>query len=94
MRALRDLEHLDEKSYTSLFKAERFLRRLEHQLRLIHGRSVTRVPESRDLLAEVAAGLGHRGEPARAVHALEKELRAHRAAVERVFDRVVPPEPA
>ncbi len=94
MRILQDLDLLDEKTYTGLFKAERFLRRLEHQLRLIHGRSVTRIPESTDLLAEIAAGLGYGGAPARAVQALVRDLRKSRGAVERIFERVVSPRAA
>ncbi len=91
MRTMRDLDLIGEKSYTLLFKAERFLRRLEHQLRLIHGRSVTRIPENRDLLAEVAAGLGYDGPPEEAVESLGRDLRANRAAAEEAFERVISP---
>ncbi|HXI02675.1 MAG TPA: DUF294 nucleotidyltransferase-like domain-containing protein, partial [Candidatus Saccharimonadales bacterium] len=92
MRHLRDMDVLDEKSYTALYRGERFLRRMEHQLRLLHGRSVTRVPGSTDRLAEVARGLDYRGPAGKAVAKMLRDLEATRRAVEDAFDSVVAPE--
>jgi glutamate-ammonia-ligase adenylyltransferase len=94
LRSLRDLDLISEGAYTNLFRGERFLRRLEHQLRLIQGRSVTRMPDRADLLAEVARGLDYGGTQENAVAALTRDLGTHRAAIERAFDHVVPSPPS
>jgi glutamate-ammonia-ligase adenylyltransferase len=87
LMALRDLDLVDADSHAALYKGHRFLRRFEHQLRLIHGRAITRVPRSGDLLAEVARGMGYTGESQTALLA---DLGRRRAEIEEAFDRIVP----
>ena len=92
LATLRQAGVLDEEAHESLFTGYRFLRALEHQLRLIHGRALTRLPESKEAVAEIAWALGYRDDgdsSGDAASRLLADLDRHREMVETAFRRVV-----
>jgi glutamate-ammonia-ligase adenylyltransferase len=54
LERLHDLGHLADEPFAALYEGERFLRHLDHALRLIHGRVVKTLPEDPARLDEVA----------------------------------------
>jgi glutamate-ammonia-ligase adenylyltransferase len=91
LRTLRDHGLLDDDRHRALFRGHQFLRRLEHQIRLIQGRAVTCVPASADVLLEVARALGYpQDDPREATSALIEDLDARRGEVERAYLHLVP----
>ena len=91
-RLLATLRHagvVEENSMLDLLKGYRFLRRCEHQIRLMNGRSSSRLPTSREALEEVAEALGCRDTQASASGALLFELQSHRDAIEAAWCRIL-----
>lgn len=81
---------LDEEAYRVFFTGFQFLRRLEHQLRLIHGRPLSRLPTSKEPLEEVAVAMGYPEEgtvPAR--DRMLADLSRHRSRIESTYRRVI-----
>ena len=81
---LRGAGSISEEEFEALCEGYALLRRLDHQLRFIAGRS-TRLPSAQDhpLLRELARGAGY-GSPAALSDALAARMSAVRAAYERV----------
>ncbi|HET6372811.1 MAG TPA: bifunctional [glutamate--ammonia ligase]-adenylyl-L-tyrosine phosphorylase/[glutamate--ammonia-ligase] adenylyltransferase [Candidatus Polarisedimenticolia bacterium] len=92
LSTLRAAGLLDEEAYRILFTGFQFLRRLEHQMRLGHGRAISILPASKETLDELAADLGF---PAQE---MIEQLEWHRRRIETTFDRLIEaasePEPA
>ncbi|HKY31072.1 MAG TPA: bifunctional [glutamate--ammonia ligase]-adenylyl-L-tyrosine phosphorylase/[glutamate--ammonia-ligase] adenylyltransferase [Candidatus Polarisedimenticolia bacterium] len=90
LASLRSAGVLDEASYRTLFTGFQFLRALEHQVRLSHGRPASRLPASEEAVEEIARACGYareRGLPARS--GLLADLARHRQGIEAVFRHVL-----
>ena len=61
LATLRAAGLLEEETHRALHTGFHFLRRLEHQLRLIHGRSLSRLPGSPETMDEIARALDFAG---------------------------------
>jgi glutamate-ammonia-ligase adenylyltransferase len=86
--ALRDRGHLGAPEYAALYEGERFLRRLDHELRLLHGRALEALPLDPRHLEELAAGLDRMDEPPDAATLLPLYDR-RTASVRRAFEAVL-----
>ncbi|HEY3175710.1 MAG TPA: bifunctional [glutamate--ammonia ligase]-adenylyl-L-tyrosine phosphorylase/[glutamate--ammonia-ligase] adenylyltransferase [Candidatus Polarisedimenticolia bacterium] len=90
LATLRTAELLDEETYEVLFTGYQFLRRLEHQNRLIHGRALSRLPSAREALDEIASSMGYVDAPgASAGLRLTADLETHLRRIEATYHRVV-----
>ena len=90
LATLRSAGLIDEGVYRALFTGFQFLRKLEHQIRLIHGRALSRLPTSPEMLDEIAAALGYSQEglePPR--ERLLADLHRHRRQIEAAYRRVI-----
>ena len=86
LATLRTAGLLDEDAYRVFFMGYRFLRLLEHQLRLIHGRALSRLPAGRGALDEIAMAMGYPDAPgAGAGDRLASDLETHRIRIETTF---------
>jgi glutamate-ammonia-ligase adenylyltransferase len=85
---LRDRGHLDPAAYAALYEGERFLRRLDHEVRLLHGRALEALPADPRHLEEIAAGLDRMDEPPTAETLLPLYDR-RTASVRRAFEAVL-----
>jgi len=97
LATLRGAGLLDEDAYRVFFTGFQFLRRLQHRIRLIQGRSLSRLPTSPEDLEEIAAAMEYEptgGGPARAglLADLERHLHAIEATYRRVIERAGAPE--
>ena len=92
LATLRAAGVLDEEAHENFFTGYRFLRALEHQIRLIHGRALSRLPASREALEEMAWAVGYRDDgDGDAASKLLLDLAKHRELVELSFRRVLHP---
>jgi len=90
LATLKAAGHIDEEAYRVFFTGFQFIRRLEHQLRLIHGRALTRLPASRESIEEVAAAIGYPDQPShQAGDRMLADLSHHRRRIESTYRRVV-----
>ncbi len=90
LESLRTAGLLDEEAHAAFFTGFQFLRELEHRMRLIHGRAVSRVPESREAQEELAAAMGFFAQTrAAARERLLQDLATHRSRIEATYRRVI-----
>jgi len=90
LATLRGASLLDEEAYRALFTGFQFLRRLQHGIRLIQGRSLSRLPASSDDLEEIAAAMGYEpAGPKGARAGLLMDLDRHQRAIESTYRRVI-----
>jgi len=94
LATLRAAGFLEEETHRALHTGFHFLRRLEHQLRLIHGRSLSRLPGSPGTMDEIALALGYTGD--RPGERLLGDLAGFRGRIESAWVSVIeqPPPPA
>lgn len=85
---LRDRGRLPAPEYGALHEGERFLRRLDHEMRLLHGRALEALPLDPRHLEELAEGLDRMDEPPTADTLLPLYDR-RTASVHRAFEAVL-----
>ena len=85
---LHRLGHLGDEPFAALYEGERFLRLLDHALRLIHGRVVEGLPEDPGRLVEVAALLDRLKTPPAGAE-LPELFDRRTAAVRRAFEEIL-----
>ena len=87
LATLRAAGVLDEETHRTLHTGFHFLRRLEHQLRLIHGRPLSRLPGSPETMDEIARALDYAGP--RPGEGLLHDLGEVRRRIEAAWSRVI-----
>jgi glutamate-ammonia-ligase adenylyltransferase len=94
LATLRSAGVLDAATYRVLFTGFRFLRRLEHHLRLVHGRALSALPENDDALDEIAAAMGYeRIEEIVPRDRLRSDVSRTRRRIESAFRRLIDEPP-
>jgi glutamate-ammonia-ligase adenylyltransferase len=85
LEQLREAKSLDEKDFQALHEGYRLLRSVDHELRLIVGRSATLPASGHAALADIARRLEY-STPGSLLDELESRMRDIRAAYERVME--------
>ncbi|HET9481613.1 MAG TPA: hypothetical protein VFP98_07655, partial [Candidatus Polarisedimenticolia bacterium] len=93
LATLRAAGALDEEAYRTFFTGYRFLRRLEHRIRLIHGRALSSLPASGDALEELARSMGGAQDAGKASGRLLEEVALRMARIEETYRRVIERSP-
>jgi glutamine synthetase adenylyltransferase len=90
LATLRGAGVLDAATYRVLFTGFQFLRRLEHHLRLVHGRALSALPENDDALDELAAAMGYEPKEGLAPRdRLRSDVSRTRRRIESAFRRLI-----
>lgn len=90
LRMLMKFKKLDSKDGQGLLRAYEFLRRMENRVRVVHGLSAHKLPQSKEALRKLALRAGYEdGAFTQAEDILQEDYKTHSNQARSIFERLV-----